>query len=54
VFDELVMENGITVSPPDFYALFQNNTSLLNTDGFHPNGTGYQSMAELSRQSLNQ
>jgi len=44
VIDELVAENGIKVSPPDFYALFQ-NTSLLGIDGLHPNGTGYQSMA---------
>jgi len=48
--DELVAENGITVSPPDFYTLFQ-NTSLLDADGLnpgvHPNGTGYQSMADL-------
>jgi lysophospholipase L1-like esterase len=46
VIDELVAENGITVSPPDFYTLFQ-NTSLLDADGLHPNGTGYQSMADL-------
>ena len=51
--DELVAENGLTVSPPDFYTLFQNNTSLLNADGLHPNGAGYQSMAELWGQSLN-
>ena len=45
--DELVAENGLTVSPPDFYTLFQNNTSLLNADGLHPNGAGYKSMADL-------
>jgi len=48
--DELVAENGITVNPPDFYTLFQ-NTSLLDADGLnpgvHPNGTGYQYMANL-------
>jgi lysophospholipase L1-like esterase len=47
VIDELVAENAIAVSPPDFYTLFQNNTSLLNADGLHPNGTGYQSMAAM-------
>ena len=44
--DELKNENGITVVPPDFYTLFQ-NTSLLNVDGIHPTGAGYQSMATL-------
>jgi lysophospholipase L1-like esterase len=43
--DELVTENHLTV-PPDFYTLYQ-NTSFLNADGLHPNGTGYQSMANL-------
>lgn len=42
--DELKTSNGITVTPPNFYTLFQ-NTSLLDADGIHPNGTGYQSMA---------
>jgi len=46
VIDELVAGNGITVIPPDFYALFQ-NTGLLDVDGLHPNGTGYQSLANL-------
>jgi lysophospholipase L1-like esterase len=38
--------NGISVVPPDFYAWFQSHTSQL-ADGIHPNGTGYQSMANL-------
>jgi lysophospholipase L1-like esterase len=42
--DELRATNGITVIAPDFYALFQ-NTALLSADGLHPNGSGYQSMA---------
>jgi len=46
VIDEIVAGNGITVIPPDFYALFQ-NTGLLDVDGLHPNGTGYQSLANL-------
>ncbi len=46
VIDELAAANGISATPPDFYALFQ-DTSLLDADGLHPNGTGYQSMANL-------
>jgi len=46
VIGELVGANGILVIPTDFYTLFQ-NTSLLGTDGLHPNGTGYQSMANF-------
>ena len=46
VIGELVAENGITVAPPAFYTLFQ-NPGLLSADGLHPNGTGYQSMANL-------
>ena len=45
--DELVTENGITVGPPDFFTLFFQNPGLLNADGLHPNGAGYQSMANL-------
>jgi len=44
--DELVAENGITVAPPDFYDHFLGHTEQLS-DGLHPNGTGYQSMAAL-------
>jgi lysophospholipase L1-like esterase len=43
---ELVLENGIPVTPPDFYAWFQSHTSQLN-DGIHPTGVGYQSMGNL-------
>jgi len=46
VIDELVAANGISVVPPDFYAWFEAHTSQL-ADGLHPNGTGYQSMANL-------
>ena len=48
--DELVAENGITVTPPDFYTLFQNPGLLA--DGLHPNGAGYQSMADLWSSAL--
>ena len=44
--DELVLTNNILVTPPSFYAWFQSHTSQL-ADGIHPNGTGYQSMANL-------
>ena len=44
--DELVLENGIPVTPPDFYAWFQSNTGQLE-EGIHPTGVGYQSMGNL-------
>jgi lysophospholipase L1-like esterase len=44
--DELVITNNILVSPPSFYAYFMNHQGEL-ADGIHPNGTGYQSMANL-------
>jgi lysophospholipase L1-like esterase len=44
VINELVVANGITVTPPDFYTWFQSNPGQL-ADTVHPNGTGYQSMA---------
>jgi lysophospholipase L1-like esterase len=47
VIDQLVVENTLTVFPPDFYTLFQNNQNQLSSDGLHPNGIGYQSMANL-------
>ena len=51
VVDELVAENGIPVTPPDFYSWFLSHTSQL-ADGLHPNGTGYQSMANLWSSAL--
>ena len=44
--DELKVANGITVIPPDFYAWFKTHPDQL-ADELHPNGTGYQSMANL-------
>jgi lysophospholipase L1-like esterase len=44
--DELVLANGIPITPPGFYAWFQSHTSQLQ-DGIHPTGVGYQSMANL-------
>ena len=46
VVDELRVKNGILVDAPDYYAWFQSHTDQLD-DGLHPNGTGYQSMANL-------
>ena len=44
--DELKIANGLPVIPPDFYAWFNSRPDQL-ADGLHPNGTGYQSMANL-------
>jgi lysophospholipase L1-like esterase len=44
--DELKIANGLQVIPPDFYAWFKSRPDQL-ADGLHPNGTGYQSMANL-------
>jgi lysophospholipase L1-like esterase len=46
VIDELVISNNISVTPPPFYTYFQDHQGEL-ADGLHPNGTGYQSMADL-------
>jgi lysophospholipase L1-like esterase len=46
VIDDLVVANGISVTPPDFYTYFKNHQGEF-ADGLHPNGVGYQSMANL-------
>jgi lysophospholipase L1-like esterase len=46
VIDELVVANAIAVTPPDFYTFFKQNPQLL-PDNVHPNGLGYQAMAQL-------
>ena len=46
VIDELNTENSIPVSPPDFYSYFREHPKELS-DGIHPNGRGYRSMAKL-------
>ena len=46
VIDELVVFNGISVTPPDFYSWFKAHQDQL-ADIYHPNGVGYQSMANL-------
>jgi lysophospholipase L1-like esterase len=46
VVDELVAENNIAVTPPDFYTYFQKHPEEI-PDGIHPNKIGYESMANL-------
>jgi lysophospholipase L1-like esterase len=46
VVDELVAANNIAVTPPDFYAYFQEHPDEIS-DGIHPNRIGYESMANL-------
>jgi len=47
VIDELVTENSLTIAPPDFYDYFLLNYSTEYFDNIHPDGTGYDSMADL-------
>jgi lysophospholipase L1-like esterase len=56
VIDELVMDpsNGINVVPPDFYSYFEINYPTEYATWVHPNGIGYQSMADLWFQALTQ
>jgi len=46
VLHGLTAEREIPVSPPGFYAYFEQNP-LLYADNIHPNGEGYQHMATL-------
>ena len=46
VIDELIAANGILVPAPDFYTYFASHTGEFSDD-LHPNGVGYQSMANL-------
>ena len=46
VIDELVSQNGLVVTPPDFYDYFRTHQDEMS-DNFHPNGIGYRSMASL-------
>jgi len=51
VIDELVTENGILITPPPFFEYFKHHTERL-VDGIHPDGVGYQAMANLWRNAL--
>ena len=53
VIEGLVSTNGITVKPPDFYNYFRENKDQFS-DRIHPNGKGYQSIAKLWFNALNQ
>jgi lysophospholipase L1-like esterase len=46
VIDELVVEEGIAVTPPDLYSHFADFPGDFH-DAVHPNGAGYQSIAAL-------
>jgi lysophospholipase L1-like esterase len=46
VIDELKITNGLAGASPDYYNWFKSNPGEL-LDGIHPNGAGYQSMADL-------
>jgi len=61
VIDELVT-NGLKVDypssyvgyiPPDFHSYFTANPAEMSSDGIHPDGVGYQSMARLWCEALN-
>jgi lysophospholipase L1-like esterase len=54
VIDELVANpaNQIPVAPPDFHAYFATQYTTEYSDALHPNGFGYQSMANLWWQVL--
>jgi lysophospholipase L1-like esterase len=52
VVDELVTENAITITPPDFYSYFLVNYLTEYASWVHPNGIGYRSMATLWEQAL--
>jgi lysophospholipase L1-like esterase len=51
VIDELVVANTIDVVPPDLYCYFQSFPQDLS-DGLHPDGSGYQAIADLWQDSL--
>jgi lysophospholipase L1-like esterase len=54
VIDELVSDNGFSYTPPDFHAYLTANSVLeMNADNIHPNGIGYQSMANLWCTAIN-
>jgi lysophospholipase L1-like esterase len=52
VIDELVAANNITLTPPNLYSYFASHYSTEFADWVHPNGLGYQSMAQLWFQAL--
>ena len=51
VIDELVAENGLPMQGPDFYAHFLAHPEQMD-DNLHPDGEGYEAMADLWLQAL--
>jgi len=51
VIDELVDENNISVTPPPFFEYFKHHPEQ-QADSIHPDGVGYQAMANLWRNAL--
>lgn len=51
VIEELILKNDINIIPPDLYSHFENNKDQL-IDTLHPNGQGYQSIANLWHNAL--
>jgi lysophospholipase L1-like esterase len=51
VIGELISANGLPTTTPDFYSYFRANPSLM-ADNLHPDGLGYQGMAELWSNTL--
>jgi lysophospholipase L1-like esterase len=47
----LAGKKGIAVTPPDFYNYFRSHQDQFS-DNLHPNGAGYQAMADLWLQAL--
>lgn len=54
VIDELVAENRIGVTPPNFYGYFEGTYATEYFDNLHPNGAGYRAMANLWKDALTQ
>jgi lysophospholipase L1-like esterase len=51
VIEELISANNLQTAVPDFYNYFRANRAQMS-DNLHPNGLGYQSMAELWSNAL--
>ena len=47
VVGELETENNLSIVGPDFFDHFLQNISTEYFDNIHPNGVGYESMADL-------
>ena len=52
VIDELIGDNSLAITPPDFFNYFLENFGTEYSDNIHPNGIGYDSMADLWAEEL--